>query len=393
MRLFSVITITFLSSCLAYAYPEFIGYGYSSCLTCHVNGQGSGPLNDYGRALWSAEIAGKLFYSKSTTDEEMAAQSGFLGKVELPYWIRPHAKYRAINLRRSPGSSQDTTKFYQMQADVGLTLQADEDGRFVAVGTWGNLINQSEYLQGKQGFNNIYAREHYLRIEAMKSWWIYAGLLEKVFGLRNIDHTSYQRTYQGFNVTTDSLNGIAQSQGLILQKVEEKWEASVNYFIGNPRDSESYKQKGLSFMGEYEIREKARIGSSFLDSKSDLLKKRMLAFHYRQGLSKGSALMFEYGFIENETQTGTISKTTGSYNLIEGLFLLTRGYNFHTTVERYNEEFKPEKPDRWKYSLGLLMFPLPRLELRADLVNSRDISNQRAADDNWAIQGQAHVSL
>jgi hypothetical protein len=64
-----------LGALSAKAYPEFIGYGYSSCMTCHVNGQGGGPLSDYGRALWSAEIAGRLFYSKNTTDDEMGAQS------------------------------------------------------------------------------------------------------------------------------------------------------------------------------------------------------------------------------------------------------------------------------------------------------------------------------
>lgn len=393
MKTFIFFIGVLLSFSSAWAYPEFIGYGYSSCLTCHVNGQGSGPLNDYGRALWSAEIAGKLFYSKSTTDEEMAAQSGFFGPVELPYWIRPHAKYRGINLRTSPGSSVDTTKFYQMQADVGVTLQADQDGKYVAVGTWGNLINQSEYMQGKQGLNSIYAKEYYVRIEAAKTWWLYAGLMDKVFGIRNIDHTSYQRSFQGFGVTNDNTDGIAQSYGAMIQKIEEKWELTGNYFFGHPRDAEQYKQKGFSFMGEYELKEKSRIGASFMDAKSDMQKKTMVAFHYRQGLSKGSAFIFEYGAIQKENQTAGSTKTSGSYNLIEGLFLITRGYNFHTIVERYNEEFKPDKPDRWKYTLGLLMFPMPRLELRADVVNKREFSNLRAPDDVWAVQGQVHVSL
>lgn len=391
-RLIYTLLILFSAS-LAQAYPEFIGYGYSSCLTCHVNGQGSGPLNDYGRALWSAEISGRAFYSKSATDEDMANQSKFLGKTDLPYWIRPHAKYRGINVRRSPGTSQDTTKFYQMQTDAGVTLQADEDGKYVAVGTWGNLLSSSEYLQGKQGLNNIYAREYYLRLEPLKTWWVYAGLMEKVFGLRNIDHTSYQRAYQGFGVTTNSAGGIAQSHGVVIQKIEETWEMTVNYFLGHPRDDEPYKEKGYSFMGEFQVKENARVGLSYLDSKNDFLKRTMYALHYRQAISKGSAMMFEYGLIQKQNQTPGSNQMNGSYNLVEGLFLLTRGYNLQAIVERYNEEFKPEKPDNWKYSLGLLMFPFPRLELRGSVVNTRAFSNQRAADDSWSVQGQVHVSL
>ncbi len=385
--------VIFLFSLTTHAYPEFIGYGYSACLTCHVNGQGSGPLNDYGRALWSAEIAGRAFYSKEATDEDMANQSKFLGKTDLPYWIRPHAKYRGINVRRNPGSNTDTTKFYQMQTDFGLTLQADEDGKYVAVGTWGNLIEASEYSQGKQGLNHIYAREYYLRLEPIQTWWIYAGLMEKVYGLRNIDHSSYQRVYQGFGVATNNQSGIAQSHGVVLHKVEETWELAGNYFVGHPKDEVPYREKGFSFMGEVQVKENSRLGASFLDSKNDFLKRRMYAVHYRQAISKGSAMMFEYGLIQKESLASGSAKATGSYNLVEGLYLLTRGYNLQAIVERYNEEFKPEKPDSWKYSLGLLMFPFPRLELRANLINTRAFSNQRAADDTWAAQGQVHVSL
>ena len=391
MRILLFISSLILVAGTAQAYPEFIGYGYSSCLTCHVNGQGGGPLSDYGRALWSAEISGRLFYSKTTTDEDMGTQSGFLGKTELPYWVRPHIKYRGIQVRRSPGSSQDTTKYYQMQADAGVTLQADQDGRFVAVGTWGNF--PQNYGQGEQGTKNMLAREYYLRIQATKTWWLYAGLMEKVFGLRNIDHTSYQRTFQGFNMNNNNTNGISHAEGVMLQKIEDKWELTANYFIGHPRDQEAYKQKGFSAMGEFEVQNQGRLGASVFDAKNDLQKKTMYAIHYRQAVSKASAMIFEYGSIQNDNAAPTNNRTIGSYTLVQGLFNLTRGYNLKTTVERYNEEFKPEKPERWKYSFGFLMFPLPRLELRTEVINARDFSDQRAADDSWALQGQIHVSL
>lgn len=379
-------------SSLTHAYPQFIGYGYSSCLTCHVNGHGSGPLNDYGRALWSAEIASQALYPKKMTDEDIANQSGFLGSVELPYWVRPHIKYRGLNLRRNVGhATQDTTKFYQMQADAGLTLQADPIGKYVAVITYGNVNPPDDYGSGTQGIKRILAKEYYVRVEAMKSWWIYAGLMDKVFGIRNIDHTSFQRTFQGFNNRNNSDEGIAQSLGVIVHKIEETWELSGNYFAGHPNDDEEYKQKGFSMMGEIDTGDKKRLGVSILSSRGDRLKKDLAAIHYRQALSKGSSLMFEYGFIQDEP-TG-FAKTNGSYNLLEGMVLLTRGYNFKVNIERYNKEFKASEPDTWKWAAGLLMFPAPRLELRAEIINMRSFSNQRAPDDSWAAQGQIHVSL
>jgi len=376
----------------AQAYPEFISYGYSSCLTCHTNGLGSGPLNDYGRALWSAEIASRAFYSKSKSDEDIANQSGFLGSVEIPYWIRPHIKYRGIQVRTSPGSgTNDGTKFYQMQTDMGLTLQADSAGKYVAVATWGNVVPPAEYSQQHWGLYRVLAKEYYLRLQMAKTWWLYAGLMDKVFGIRGVDHQSYQRTYQGFNVNNDSQNGIGQSQGLILHKVEDTWEVAANYFVGHPGDSENYKQKGFSGFSEFEVGEKKRLGASLSSAKSNLLKKDMFAIHYRQGLSKGSSMMFEYGLIEDQDQTQ--DKLRGSYNLIEGMALLTRGYNLRAAIERYNRAFKPEEPDVWRWSMGLLMFPLPRLEIRTEFVNGRRFSTQSANDDTWSLQGQIHVSL
>ena len=159
---------------MAAAYPEFIGFGYASCLTCHFNGQGSGPLNDYGRALWSAEIASRSLYSRSMSDEDIAAQSGFLGKLEMPYWIRPHIKYRDVNLIRNYQSSNQVSRFYRMQTDVGAAF-SDTAGKYVGIVTFGQVVQAGE---NKMRF---LAREYYFRTEVARSYWLYVGLLEKSF--------------------------------------------------------------------------------------------------------------------------------------------------------------------------------------------------------------------
>jgi hypothetical protein len=374
----------------ARAYPEFIAYGYSSCLTCHYNGQGGGPLNDYGRALWSAEIASRLLYPKRMSDEDIGNQSGFLGSKELPYWIRPHIKYRGLDLVRSLRTSEQVAKYYQMQTDAGATFQ-DPVGKYLATITFGNVPSAEKYAAGNGGINNITTREYYVRVEPWKTWWFYAGLMDKVYGLRNIDHSSLQRTHQGFNVHTDSTDGIAESHSFIVHKVEEKWEVAVDAFFGNPHDSSDYRQSGYSSMGEFEVGENKRLGASIMTAKSHVLKKEMAGLHYRQQIFKGSSLMFEYGFIQDSPQNA--ERTTGSYNFLETQIALTRGYFWKTTVERYNQEFKSSSPDQWRWMTGFLMFPLPRLELRAELMNSRQFTDQRAQDDSWTFLGQLHVSL
>lgn len=374
----------------AVAYANFIGYGYSSCLTCHVNGSGSGPLNDYGRGVWSGELASRLLYPSSMSNDDIAAQSGFLGKVELPYWLRPHIKYRGIDLHTSPGSvSKDNERYYHMQFDAGLTVQ-DSDAKYVGVMTFGRVVSPANYAQGSP-IDRILAREYYLRAEVIKSWWIYGGLMEKVYGIRNIDHTSYQREYQGFNVTNNDVNGIAQSHGVVIQHIAKGWELSFNYFLGNPYDDQQYKASGFAGMAEFEVAENKRLGFSALSSTSDVLKKQMTSVHYRHQLAQGSSLMTEMGLIQDQL-TGQ-EQTTGSYFFLESLILLTRGVNFKATVERYNQKFDPAVPDQWKWSAGFLIFPAPRFEWRFEAVNARQFSNKGAYDDQWALESQIHVSL
>jgi hypothetical protein len=78
---------------------------------------------------------------------------------------------------------------------------------------------------------------------------------------------------------------------------------------------------------------------------------------------------------------------------MQSLVSLSRGYNLKTTIERYNSDFKPSVPDIWRWSTGILAFPMPRLEVRGEIVNGRMFSDQPVSDDNWTLQGQIHVSL
>src|SRR5689334_1707948 len=128
MPILLLVFSTFVSA-TAYAYPEFIGFNYSSCLTCHYNANGNGPLNDYGRALWSAEIAGRLF-SGNKTEDQLGESSGFLGSTQLPWWIRPGIKARDMYYRTSPGGTGVSSRNIVMQAEANAALFLDHDQKY-----------------------------------------------------------------------------------------------------------------------------------------------------------------------------------------------------------------------------------------------------------------------
>lgn len=384
--LFLTLLFASLFSQIALAYPDFIGYGYSSCLTCHTNGLGGGPINDYGRGLWAAEIASRALYNKSRSLDDLSEHSGFLGSTgNLPWWIRPHVKYRGLWLQRDPGSKRATQKYYPMQLDLGGTIYFDQDQKYSVTYTAGYVPNAATIQSGSP--NRILARDYYLRVQMSEPLWLYLGKMEKVYGIRNIDHTSYNRSPQ-------ELTQNSQSHGLMAHWVQEKYEIAGNLFTGD-QGSENIKgeQKGLSLWSEFQAGENRRIGASVLSSKNDLDRNlRMLGIHWRQGLTKGSALMAEYGYIQKVDKTLN-SSTNGTYTFIESFIELEKGYNLLVNLERYNADGAASTPEQWKYGFGFVMFPINRTELRIQTQNSRQVSSEEASPDSWNIQGQLRVSL
>lgn len=370
----------------AHAYPNFIGYGYSTCLTCHTNGLGSGPINDYGRGLWAAEIASRSLYPRRMKLERISELSGFTGRAEnLPWWIRPHAKYRGILVQRNPGSTAAQQKFYHMQIDLGATAYFDQDQKYSFTYTAGYIPN-AESIQ-KNSVNRFLPREYFARLQFGEPFWLYVGKLDKAYGIRNIDHTSFQRAPQELNQNT-------QSHGVIAHWLKENYELAANIFVGdqaalNPKA----EQKGFSFWSEYEFAPRTRGGFSFLRSSNEQEKTIMLAgAHWRQALAKGSAIMFEYGLVQ-KVDKSLNTAGNGSYTFVETYVELRRGYNLLVNLERYNGDTAANTPEQWRTGIGMLMFPINRFEFRVNAVHFRQVSSEEASPDNWSLQGQLRVSL
>lgn len=376
--------ISIFVSLNAWSYPEFIGYKYSSCLTCHFNGNGSGPLNDYGRALWSAEIAGRLF-SGNKTDDELGESSGFIGKTPLPWWIRPGLKTRELMIRNNPGPKSSVNKQITMQREVNLAIFLDPDQKYAFVGSYGYIPPKRDPLEETVDW---ISREHYFRWQRTDDHWIYVGMMDKVYGIRLVDHTAFSRQNTGLSQSD-------QSEGVISQLIKTNWEWSAGIFIGNFNKNIQYRQKGFSTVFEYEVVPNLRLGASYLNSSSDHMKNQRMALHSRYGFGYGSSLLFELGLVDN-TPKGTASDelTRGYYMYAEAMQRIIRGYHLYMTAQTAKSDVKTPDPDSVRTSFGFLSFPMARVELRLEFQNSWQWASSAAVnDDSWAMLGQAHLSL
>jgi hypothetical protein len=369
----------------AQAYPDFIGYGYSSCITCHFNGLGGGALNDYGRALFAGEITARDVYPKRIEEDEIADQSGFLGTVKIPWWVRPGIKYRGLWVRMNPNSAGDTQRFINMQNDVNMNFLLDKKQNIALINTVSYTGTGEEAVRGKT--NYWFMKEYYVRYKQNNNLWFYVGQMDKAYGLRLIDHTAQNRS-------PINLGQFDQSQGAIVHFTYPDWDIALNGFVGNGDDLAPDKFKGYSITGEYQIVEKYKVGASAMSQENDFTKWDLFALSTRMGLSQGSAVMAEFGLKQKTDKVGTDSTPVmGSYAILQGLVNLRRGYNIVSTIEQSKADISETGTETTRWKFGMMMFPIPRTEVRVLASNTKRMSESGGSPDSWTLQSQWHFSF
>lgn len=382
-----IITLFFFAmgfSKQAEAYPDFIGYGYSSCILCHYNGHGNGPLSDYGRGVFASEIASRGFVDPKVTDEELSQKSGFLGKKQLPWWFRPGFKYRGLWFQSNPGAETTVKKLIHMQADASVAFLFDQDQKYLLVGSYGYYPVAANLKNDPNRPTDYISREHYFRWirNDNQTWFI--GLMDKAFGIRIADHTAYSRAKVGVAQND-------QAYGVMAIIKKDPWEFTPHIFIGNLAQASDQRHKGFSFMAEKDMHQYFRLGGSVMLSENTYTNWTRAAAHGKYGYGKGNSLLAEAGIILNKPKS-TEGKT-GGYGMAQSLALIKRGYFFLSQIEYYNQTLSTKSSDNLKWTMGLLTFPYMKTEFRFTVINGRDLSDESVNGDTWTIQTQLHFSL
>lgn len=384
MHLFALLFSIFITGA-AWAYPNFISYGYKSCLTCHYNGNGGGSLNDYGRAVFASELTSRKFTDK--TGDQLSEESGFWGATEIPWWIRPGIKYRGLALVSDAGGSRQATRWINMQGDLDLVIHFDKKNTLSLVTNFGYVPTPRRFQSSNETPpSNWISRRHYVRWIMSKGLILYAGLLDKTYGIRHPDHTAVNRGLIGLGQSD-------QAHGLVLQKATDYYDISGNVFVGNLSQDKELRQVGFAATGEYYLDKAFTAGGSVLMSENDFKSEKRFAFLSRLGFAKGKGFLFELGVYDNMSKTTVDKSNRGYYNFLQGLISLSQGYNFLTTFQTFKPEISSSTGSETNsLSMGFLMFPVKKTELRVELVNVRTIAQENTSPDQWNIQSQVYVA-
>jgi hypothetical protein len=370
----------------AFGYPDFISYGYKSCVTCHFNGMGGGALTDYGRSLFATEMTAS---DPGVSEETLSNQSGFLGATQIPWWIRPGFKFRGMFLRtRLEDSKNSTSRFIPMQVSFNTAFLFDERADKVFVGTVDYMPVPARFgSTNEKKPLSLIAKEYYFRWTVTKGYILYAGLMDKPYGIRHPDHTAFNRGVNNFG-----LNQNDQSHGMTLQMNFEKIELFTNVFVGNQNQEEILRQKGFSVMGEYAFNKEITFGASLMKSKNEFLDLTRAAVHSRVGFAKGKSLMAELGIRSDKPLQIADPEENGFYSYIQSLIAFTKGYNVLSTYQIYKDNMVTTGTVRNKLGIGILAFPWQKTEIRAELINDRTVADQSSVPDTWTAQAQVHLS-
>lgn len=363
---------------MLFAYPQFIGLGYQSCLTCHYNPLGNGPLTDYGRALGAGEISQK-FLRMDKSDEEVGKNSGFFWTHMENKWFRPSLDYRGLYLRRKLNTETEEGELIHMQADGNLVLKS-ANARFILVGTIG-YAPSTEKTKKQNVEGDWRTREHYAAYRS-DNWGIYGGFMDKAFGIRIEDHTAYSRS-----VTALTQND--QAHGLLFHLHNSAHDFFLHSFAGNLNQSSRLRQAGNSLLYEYSFTQNIRAGLSLISSKSDFLELSGLTTQGKFAVGKGSSVLTEMGQF-TKTSIASNKEITSRYFFMQNQIRFARGFSgFYVLEWLINDIEKRSKILR--LGPGLQFFPEQGIELRFDFYNTRVFSETSVRDDNWDLAGQLHL--
>lgn len=366
----------------AFSYANFIGHGYTSCLNCHFNPFGGGPLNDYGRVVSATAIGSTALYPKSMTEEKLAYMSGFLFRKPKQEWLRTQLNYRGFQVVRHPGSTNnEQAKWINMQADARVILKFGENDKFISVINYGYAPLPTEVPKGTKE-NEWRSREHYVGYRFTPKFGLYAGLMDKVFGIKVIEHIAFSRVAP--QVTQND-----QVHGLTAHYLGDTWELGTQAFAGNLSQDEDLRMKGGSAMIEKTFFDIHRVGASVSSSQNEYSKLLSYSAHTRLNLKEGSAILAELGQTKKTTENG-VEALTSRFGLLQTYLRPWRGTYFLANIEYFNRNIEQDDYTvRW--GPGLQYFLAQRIELRGDLYNTRSFSPDSSTKDEWMYLIQTHL--
>jgi len=336
-----VLAFTLLSSFALHSEPHLAAKNNLKCAACHVNPNGGGMRNDFGRIYGQAVLPAK---PSSFDSSKMAQLSPFLA-------IGADARFNAL-IQKSEQQNDQTSKSFEISSsqlyfnfvlpDSGISLYIDQQ---VAPGT---AIN----------------REAFVMYQMAQGDFIKAGKIYLPYGLRIEDDSAFIRQATGMNFD-NSDNGV--ELGLNYER------STINLYMANGTSQSSNDDNNFLYGVRAEhLFERFRIGTSALINDSEN-KVTMLNLYASSQLGD-LTLLAEVDYLRlSDANAFNQQDITQLVSLAEINYQWRQGWNVKLSAEYFDPDRAVAQDQQTRYSLVAEYIPISNIQLRLGLRTQRDI--------------------
>ncbi len=348
-------SILLLLSISSYAEPYLAYKNNLKCIACHVNPNGGGLRNDFGRIYGQQLLPSK---AASYDTNKLAKLTQFL---TLGTDARFNARYQKDNNGKSNQSfAVSSTQIYLNIAlpETGLSFYLDQQ---VAPGT---AINREAFIMYKFASGNF----------------IKAGKLFLPYGLRIEDDSAFIRQATGMNFD-NSDNGI--------EFALDYTNTTVNFFVSNGTSQASNDDnKFLYGVRAEHLFSNFRVGATAMLNDRD---KQVQQYNLYGGANFGKVTLLtevDYLILSNANNFDQ-SDIKQFASLAEINYQWQKGLNLKVTSEYFDRDLDVSENQQTRYSFVAEYTPFANIQLRLGYRKQNDIP-QKPQQNNDLLFVQSH---
>ncbi|MBX3017525.1 MAG: hypothetical protein KF767_06540 [Bdellovibrionaceae bacterium] len=349
----------------AWAFPEMIRHGYTSCMTCHVSPNGGGLMTPYGRSM-SKEILSRHAYEgeerlfHGALDAE-GLNSWLDGSREIGFnvggdvrWVQSHKESNDARERRS----------IFMQAEIEAAAQYKT---LTLTGAFGRFPKgRDEFVSRSRKWSAIY--------RPLDGVSIRAGRFLPSHGLLVPEHIYLTRKELGFD------------QGFERNALEVAWVTEkFTIFVTKTKDPDGqlFQEDGLSLRVEQTLAETKKWGLSVYRGDGPAQDRLLVGADAQLAFGHSFVTLAEINYVENEN---TAVKTRGFVGMSKTSYEFTRGVFAQLFLERSHRDVGNPLGYRDGFGPGFQFFPRPHWELSGHWIRRVDAQNsQRSGDEAYLL--------
>jgi hypothetical protein len=310
--------------------------------------------------------------------------------VPLPNELSLGGDVRALLLRQKIEGAAATSDFILMQADFEAALQVQG---FVAAGSIGYA---DEGALGaaltRAPEHNLVSRQHWAGFWFGDTLLLRAGRMNLPFGIRNVEHTLWARTF-----TRTSIND-QQQYGLSAMVQSGAWRAEVMGIAGNFQlRPDVFRERGASGQVEWFVLPDLGVGASALVTYRELDPRLFReTWRHAYGLSARWATPWDplvllgewdYSFespLYDQRREGVVGYVQADLEVLQGVHLLATGEAHNVGIDAPAPSF-----GAW---FSYLWFFAPHADLRFDAI-FQSLGTVLYRTETVTLLGQLHVYL